>query len=200
MTSFGSRASLSQSAASSHVPPFICQSPPFLFSQSSSAGSVPDLRAAPNATGTTSFISQPLAHAQSTPNLSNMAALNPLCQPFLCPDDFYNSNPIAKAMLGLQSDARDETSKLGKYVPELFSLRYGKIEDICQKMSYSEFMHMYTRMLVFMLRDDPHLVPDRIVFLNNLCAKAAKYRWPEVRNCYSVAITEMKRGHRTVTS
>ena len=51
---------------------------------------------------------------------------------------------------------------------------------------------MYTRMLMYMLRDDPHLVPDRLVFLYNLSKKAARYRWQDVREIYAVAMHELK--------
>ena len=189
--------------------------PTSFFSQSAittntTGASMPDIRVASCAPTGLSFsttriaqpaslpAAQPLAHAQSLPNVNvNMAAYNPTLQPFITPDDIYQANPIARAMLGLQADARDDAQKLGKYVPELYSLRYGKIEEIRHKMSYSEFMYMYTRMLTFMLKEDPHLVPDRILFLNNVCSKAAKFRWSDVRNCYCVALTEIKRGYRT---
>ena len=179
--------------------------PTMMFPPLSSGASMPDIRAASCAATGVTFstsriaqpVAQPLAHAQSLPNVNvNMAAFNPNIQPFITPDDIFQANPIARAMLGLQADARDDAQKLGKYIPELYSLRYGKIEEIRHKMSYSEFMYMFTRMLTFMLKDDPHLVPDRILFLNNVCAKAAKFRWSDVRNCYCVALTEIKRGYR----
>ena len=161
--------------------------------------SLPDLQA-PNpayshATGFAPSLSGSFAHAQSLPNI-NMAAINPESNPFLSPDDFYGLNPIAMAMLGMQSEARSDALRLGKYLPELFALRYAKLEDIRKQMSYQEFMHMYCRMLIFMLRDDPHLVPERLVFLYNIAAKAVKHRWSDVRNIYAIALQEMRHRRR----
>ena len=129
----------------------------------------------------------PLFPAQSVPN---MAASNE--NPFLSAEDIFNLNPVAKALLGLQNESKEESVSLGKYIPELFALKYGTINEIRSKMTYSEFIAMYTRMIMYMLRDDPHLVPDRLVFLYNISKKAAKFRWPDVRECYGVAMHELK--------
>ena len=124
-------------------------------------------------------------------NLGNMAAISNF-NPFVSAEDILSQNPIAKAMLNMQNEAREEAAQLGKYIPELYSLKYEKIERLRANMSYHEFIQMYTRMLVHMLEKDPHLVPDRIIFLKNIAAKAARYKWPEVRNCYAVAINQIK--------
>ena len=176
--------------------------PPNLASQSQAA-SMPNLHTtafpppmAPTARG-------PLFATQSVPNIaeaaattSNMAALNPNEFPFVSSDQIFESNPLVKAILGMQGDTREEAARLGKYIPELFALKHGPIQEIRSRMSYSEFVAMYTRMLMYMLRDDPHLVPDRLVFLYNVAKKAAKFRWPDVRDCYGVAIQEIKINRR----
>ena len=162
-------------------------------------GSLPDLHSVnpvpQQHVGAAAAFPGSLAHAQSLPNI-NMASMNPENNPFLSPDDFYSLNPIAMAMLGMQSEARSDALRLGKYLPELFALKYAKLEDIRKQMSYQEFVHMYCRMLIFMLRDDPHLVPERLVFLYNIAAKAVKHRWSDVRNVYAVALQEMRHRRR----
>ena len=181
------------STSHSFIPP--TQFPPSLLGQSQCSNFTTSL---PNLHNPTPFHQPPsqasgargpLIPAQSVPNI-NMAASNE--NPFLSPEDIFNLNPVAKALLGLQNEAKEESVALGKYIPELFALKYGSINEIRSKMTYSEFIAMYTRMIMYMLRDDPHLVPDRLVFLYNLAKKAAKFRWPDVRECYGVAMHELK--------
>ena len=174
---------------------------PNLSSQSQLGASLPNLHAGaakchlpPEASGITR--GSQIA-AQSVPNLANMAAMNPSSYPFASSEDIFAINPLAKAILGMSGDVREETAQMGKYIPELFALKYGTINEIRTKMTYSEFIAMYSRMLMFMLRDDPHLVPDRLVFLYNVAKKASKYRWPDVRECYGVAIHEIKIKRRS---
>ena len=64
------------------------------------------------------------------------------------PDDIIKLNPIARAMVGLGDIPKDGTVDLGKYIPELYSLKYGKVEEIRTRMNYSDFIAMYVRMLV----------------------------------------------------
>ena len=133
-----------------------------------------------------------IANSQNSANFLNMAALNPSQNPFASSEEIFEANPLIRAILGVHNDAREESAALGKYIPELFALRFGSINEIRSKMSYPEFMQMYTRMLIYMLRDDPHLVPDRLIFLHNLAKKAARYRWQDVREIYAVAMHELK--------
>ena len=112
--------------------------------------------------------------------------------PFISPDQILSLNPLAKAVLAIPDDSREEREVLGKYIPELFARNPGKIEDIRAKMSYQEFVAMFLRMLVEMLKEDPALVPDRILFLSRIANKAARYRWSDVRQCYICAMRDIK--------
>ena len=172
------------------LPPHLRNSTPNLHNDVTAASlSVPPLSA--NARGSQ-------IHSQSLPNIAslhnpvNMASFNPNENPFATSDDIFEANPLVRAILGIHNDSREESASLGKYIPELFSLKFGSINEIRSKMSYQEFMAMYTRMLMYMLRDDPHLVPDRLIFLYNLSKKAARYRWQDVRDIYAVAMHELK--------
>ena len=127
----------------------------------------------------------------------NFDAVMAANSPFLSPDDIIRLNPLAKAVLNIPDEDKDERVALGKYIPELFSRKTGKIEDIRSKMSYQEFVAMYMRMVIQMLRDDPHLVPDRLSFFSKIAYKAVKFRWSDVRHCYSVAVQDIKHKRRT---
>ena len=184
------------------LPPSSLGPTPLLASQSTSM-SMPNLHATIGHPPQASTARGPLFSVQSFPNLpevtaqaTNMAALNPNEFPFLSSDQVFDSNPLVKAILGMHGETKEEAARLGKYIPELFALKHGPIQEIRSRMSYSEFIAMYTRMLMYMLRDDPHLVPDRLVFLYNVAKKAAKFRWPDVRECYGVAIQEIKINRR----
>ena len=143
----------------------------------------------------------PQVHSSSLPDIqAALLAANPqiLSNAAVKPDDIIKANNIARAMVGLSAPdiAKDESSILGKYIPELFSIKYGKSEDIRARMTYHEFIAMYVRMLVTMLKDDPALIPDRITFLNAFTTKAARHRWPPVRNAYTSAMHQIKQGRR----
>lgn len=128
---------------------------------------------------------------QNEQGASAMAAQQ-IQDPFITPDQILSLNPLAKAVLSIPDDSREEREVLGKYIPELYARNSGKIEDIRAKMSYPEFMAMFLRMLVEMLKDDPALVPDRILFLSRIANKAARYRWADVRQCYTCAMRDIK--------
>ena len=139
--------------------------------------------------------------AMSMPDIqSALLASNPqlLSSMNVKPDDIIKVNSLARVMAGFpaQDAQKDEASVLGKYIPELYSIKYGKIEDIRARMTYHEFIAMYIRMLVTMLRDDPALLPDRLTFLNAFTSKAARHKWPAVRNAYTSAMHQLKHGRR----
>ena len=163
--------------------------------------SAPNLQASLAADLVTQFASAlgqslPALHHARGPQIVNQveqdAAAMSANSTFLAPDQIISMNPIAKAVLSLPDDAREEREVLGKYIPELFARHPGKIEDIRSKMSYQEFMAMFLRMLVEMIKHDPALVPDRILFLSRIANKAAKYRWSDVRHCYICAMRDMR--------
>ena len=152
------------------LPPNSLGLPPLLTSQSHFT-SMPNLHTTTGPPLQASATWGPLFSVQSLPNLpevtaqaTNMAALNKNEFPFVSSDQIFDSNPLVKAILGMQGEAKEEAAHLGKNIPELFALKHGPIQEIRNRMSYSEFIAMYTRMLMYMLRDDPHLVPDRLVF------------------------------------
>ena len=116
--------------------------------------------------------------------------------PFFSADDVLRFNPIAKAVLSIPDESNEERAKLGKYIPELFSRQDGKIAEIRSKMTYPEFINMYMRMIMDMMREAPEQVPERLIFLHNIARKAAKYRWSDVRQCYAMAMKDIKHGRR----
>ena len=138
--------------------------------------------------------------AMSLPDLqSALLASNPqiLSNLNVKPDDIIRVNSLARAMAGLSTqDVPKDDSVLGKYIPELYSIKYGKVEDIRARMTYHEFIAMYIRMLVTIMKDDPALLPDRLTFLNAITSKAARHKWPAVRNAYTSAMHQLKLGHR----
>ena len=198
---------LGQSAATYQTAPGFGQSAPALHSSWPSLGIAPQGQMAGASNYQTIW--------QNTPNMANqqgnstslpdiqaaLLASNPqiLSNLNVKPDDIIKMNSIARAMAGMpvqDTMQKDEATVLGKYIPELFAIRYGKIEDIRARMTFHEFMAMYVRMLVTMLKDDPALLPDRLTLLNAITSKAARHRWPAVRNAYISAMHQMKHGRR----
>ena len=135
---------------------------------------------------------QPLWGPQIVKQSEEEAVAMSKSDPFITPDQILSLNPLAKAALAIPDDSREERKVLGKYIPELFARNPEKIEDIRAKMSYQEFVAMFLRMLVEMLKEDPSLVPDRILFLSRIANKAARYRWVDVRQCYICAMRDIK--------
>ena len=115
---------------------------------------------------------------------------------FWSPDDVFRYNPLAKAVLSIPDETVEERARLGKYIPELYSRQDGKISEIRSRMSYTDFIAMYMRMIMDMLKEAPEQVPERLVFLHNIARKAAKFRWSDMRQCYAIAMKDIKHGRR----
>ena len=184
-TSFGGipQVALGQSAAASQQALGSGQSQFALHSSWPNLGNTSNLQmAANNILGNSGQI--PSNQASSLPDIqAALLASNPqiLSNLNVKPDDIIKVNSLARAMAGLPSQdvPKDEASVLGKYIPELYSIKYGKIEEIRARMSY-EFIAMYIRMLVTIMKDDPALLPDRLTFLNAFTAKAARLGCSEI--------------------